>query len=478
MSGSLNGLVSCIRRYAGAETADYFLVVQDKSIRTHMLKSKLVLNLGEFADITIIEDAVESFNAAENASGRKSLESGIENAASEMLKGTLYKTGNEKIDAITEKMWKRLSDAMLLLTRKLVIAAPIVIRFHNDIDGSSGAYALYKSIAWAKETGDVLAYKPNIAWRMHGGVTYSREDATSDILTCNNYECVEKPLLIILDFGTSEESNEGIELIRKKFDVIWLDHHPIMEKFEGRSFKHYINPWGFGGDSNYTAGFLSCVFAKTLTQMNTKEIEEASFIGDYSEYSRPSVGSRKLAALLDLLTSDTRVISGLRGSLSPEAVESVLNDKSRSEELVAYAENRVSEMLDLAVRSVKIYKAGATQIYVADFEGIRINEQERYPLPGRFASKLLGRIEELNKTPCLLLLHFGNFISARMSKALTERVDLLNVLESVRSEYAAYVDSTGGHSNAASIRMKSEEMKKEVIKLTVEKLKKELESKR
>jgi RecJ-like exonuclease len=443
-----------------------------------MLKSKLTLNLGEFADVTVTEDTVEGFTPIENARGRKRLETRIEKTVSEMLKGTLYKTDNAKVDAITEKIWKRLSEAMLLLARKLIMAAPIVIRFHNDIDGSSGAYALYKSISWAVETGGCLEYKPNIAWRMHGGVTYSREDATGDILTCNNYESVEKPLLIILDFGTSEESNDGIELIKKKFDVIWLDHHPLVENFEGKVLEHYINPWNFGGDSNYTAGFLSCVFAKTLTQLDTKEIEEAAFIGDYSEYSRPTAGSRKLAALLDLLTSDTRVISGLRGSLNPESVESVLNDKSRSEELIAYAENRVSEMLDVAVRSVKIYKAGSTQIYVADFEGIRINEQERYPLPGRFASKLLGRIEELNKTPCILLLHFGNFVSVRMSKALTARVDLLSVLESVRSDYSDYVESTGGHSNAASIKMKSEEMKKEVIKLAVEKLKKELDSKR
>jgi RecJ-like exonuclease len=391
-----------------------------------------------------------------------------------MLRGAVHRTGVKGLDDVTEKMWKPLGSAMLLLARKLVLAAPIVIRFHNDIDGASGAYALYKSLAFALETNAGLEYKPNIHWRMHGGVSYSREDATSDILTCNNYECVEKPLLVILDFGTSPESNDGVELAKKKFDVIWLDHHPVMDAFEGRKFEHYINPWNFGGDSNYTAGFLSCMFAKALSGLDTKDIEEASLIGDYSEYSRPTAGSRKLAALIDLLTSDTRVIAGLKGTLNPESIDSVLKDKQKSEELIAYADNRVSEMLDLAIKSVKIYKAGATQIYVTDFEAIRINEQERYPLPGRFASKLLGRIEELNKTPCILLLHFGNFVSVRMSKGLIGKVELLKTLESVKSDYSDYVDSTGGHSNAASIKLKNDQMKKEIIKLTVDKLKKEL----
>lgn len=475
MSGVLKGLVTCIRRYADAESTEYFVVVQEKLSSTRVLKSKMMLNLGEFANISISDDKLGQFELIEDAKERKEMESGINRSASEMLRGALYKTGNEAIDKITERVWKHLEEAMLLFARKLVIGAPIVIRYHNDIDGASGAYALYKSISSAIGAKRGIEYKPNIFWRMHGGVTYSREDATGDTLVCNNYECVEKPLLIILDFGTSEESNAGIKLIENRFDVIWLDHHPPIEKFEGTRFKHYINPWNFGSDSNYTAGFLACMFAKTLAQIDTKEIEEASFIGDYSEYSRPSTASRKLAALLDLLTSDTRVIEGLRGSLNPEDIEKTLNDKQRSEELIAYAENRVSEMLDLAISSVKIYKSGETQIYVADFEGIRINEQERYPLPGRFASKLLGKIEELNKKPCILLLHFGSFISVRMSKALIERVEMLKVLESVRSDYSNYVESTGGHSNAASIRLKSDEMKKEIIKLTVDKLKKELE---
>jgi RecJ-like exonuclease len=469
------GLVSCVRRYAESDAPEYFVVVHDGQYSTGSMRSGLMLNVGEVGEVKTSNDTIAGFDAVEGSKTRREFDSAIEKNALDMLEGTLYKSGNERVDRTTEKMWKGLSDAMRLLARKLAIAAPIVIRFHNDIDGSSGAYALYKSITLCVERSDSIGYKPNIVWRMHGGVSYSREDATADILTCNNYECVEKPLLVVLDFGTSEASNDGVALAKEKFDIVWLDHHPLIEKFEGAKLKHYINPWNFGGDSNYTAGFLSCMFAKVLSQLDTKDAEEASFIGDYSEYSRPNPSSRKLAALLDLLTSDTRVISGLRGSLSPETIENVLKDKAKSDELIAYAENRVAEMLDLAIRSVKIYKAAGTQIYVADFESIRINEQERYPLPGRFASKLLGRIEELNKNPCVLLLHFGNFISVRMSKALIGRIDMLKALESVKNDYPEHVESTGGHSNAASIRMKSEELKKEVIKQTVEKLKKELE---
>jgi RecJ-like exonuclease len=473
VSGRLKGLVSCIRRRADAESTDYFIAAVDGALRTLMLRSRLTLNVGELVEMKIAGDLVESFQPLESAHEREALEKEIERAASGMLKGALLVKGVAELDGATERMHAKLQEAMRLLARKLVIGAPIVVRFHNDVDGASGAYALHKAIAFATGANEHIGYKPNIMWRMHGSVSYTREDATADVLNCNSFECVEKPLLVILDFGTSEESNPGIEIVEKRFDMIWLDHHPIVEGFSGRRLAHYINPWNFGADSNYTAGFLACAFAKTLADINLDEVAEASLIGDYSEYSKPKAGSRRLAALLDLATSDTRVISGSKGNLTPEEIELVMGDSRKSDELIAYAENRVNEMLDLAVTSVKVYKAKQAQIYVLDFEGVRINEQERYPLPGRFASKLLGRIEELNDSPAILLLHFGSFVSARMSKRLIGRVELLKVLEGVRSEYSNYVESTGGHSNAASIKLKDDGMKKAVISAVVEKLKEE-----
>ncbi len=474
MSGRVKGLVSCVRRRGDADSTDYFIVVNDNGIRTRSLHSKLNLNAGELAELSIADGYVGMFQQTDDKKEREAIDKAIEASASAMIKGGAYEKGVAALDKITAKMLPKLQEAMRLLARKLTIGAPIVIRFHNDIDGSSGAYALHKAIASAAETSEHMAYKPNIMWRMHGSVSYSREDATGDVLNCNNFECMEKPLLVILDFGTAEESNAGIEIARDRFDIIWLDHHPVIEGFGGKELAHYINPWQFGGDSNYTAGFLTCAFAKTLADIDVNEMAEASLIGDYSEYSKPGAGSRRLAALLDLLTSDTRVIAGAKGNLTPEEIDTVVKDKAKSDELIAYAENRVSEMLDLAITSVKVYRAAKVQIYVLDFEGVRGDGQERYPLPGRFASRLLGRIEELNNSPAILLLHFGSFVSTRMSKKLIGRVELLKILEEVHSDYSNYVDSTGGHSNAASIKLKGDEMKKAVIGSVVEKLKEAL----
>jgi RecJ-like exonuclease len=309
---------------------------------------------------------------------------------------------------------------------------------------------------------------------MHPSVSYSKEDAMNDVLACSAYEPMERPMLLVIDFGTAAESNEGIEFAKGRFDIAWLDHHPLVDGFSGASLEHYVNPWNFGGDSNYTAGFLACVFARELADTDLEDVQQASLSGDYSMYARPTGRSRRIAAILDLITSDTRVLQWLKGGLGADDIDRVLSNEKESGELVSYAEGRMSDMLDLALNYVKVYKSAGALIYVVDFEALRGDSREKYPLPGRFASRLLGRIEELNKKDCVLLLHFGYFVSVRLSKALAGKAGLLELLNSVRQDYQEYVDSAGGHGTAASLKLKGDEMKKEMIRRVVERLKERL----
>src|SRR5271157_2777784 len=287
----MEGLVSCIRHFAAAGEDEYFLVSKKADgTATGPFRSKIVLMIGEQADFSSEENTITGTLPAEGGA-RAEIEKAIAKASKSRLGRAPNETGIAEVDALTAGMWKRLAAAAETLVRKLVLAAPIVIRFHNDTDGVSGAYCLSKAILEAsKALGE--GYAPNIHWRMHGAVAYSREDATTDTLVTNGYECVERPLLVVLDFGTAKESNEGILLARDRFDIIWLDHHPMVEGFLGRDLEHYINPWLFGGDSNYTAGFLACSFARTFSGFESTDMENASFIGDYSKYARPTVGSR------------------------------------------------------------------------------------------------------------------------------------------------------------------------------------------
>ena len=469
----MEGLVSCIKHYSDPCDDEYFIVAREGgALKAGTFKSKVVLQAGEMAGFALDDDMINSVTPFEGAQDAQAFISEAYEESKKAACNDARKTGAAGIDSVTSKIWGTLCDAAALLIRKLLLGAPIVIRFHNDVDGASGAYCL--DLAMKKAAADVgmKGYAPNTHWRMHGGVIYTKEDESNDMLVCNGYECQEKPLLILLDFGTAKESNEGVELARRSFEIIWLDHHPLVEGFEGKDLAHYVNPWMHGSDSNYTAGFLTCMFSRTFSNVESEEMENASFIGDYSTHVRPGDSGRRLAILLDLLTSDTRLVTGSRSmNLDLEDVDKVIKDKKKSDELIAYAQNRVLEMLDSAISSVKVHRGESASIYVADFENIRGGDDQRYPLPGRFASKLLDKIEELNKQPCVLVLHFGQFISIRMSKALNDKINVLEMIEAVKRKYPEDIDSGGGHSNAASIKLRSDKLKKEIIKAVVESLK-------
>ncbi|EQD59922.1 hypothetical protein B1B_07985, partial [mine drainage metagenome] len=77
-----------------------------------------------------------------------------------------------------------------------------------------------------------------------------------------------------------------------------------------------------------------------------------------------------------------------KSNVTPQEIESVLNNRARFEELLHYANMRLSEALDSSMKSMKSYQSGSCSIYVLDFEDIR-SEDSKYPLPGRFSSKLL-----------------------------------------------------------------------------------------
>ncbi len=465
----MESLITCIKNRGSADCRYFAVGASASGICISEFGSSVSLELGE-----LVESGDEVKTPREGELTPKKLEERIRGEAERIVVKKPQSSGIKDADEITARMWGRLASASGLLIKKLMLCAPIIVRFHNDADGSSGAYGLFKSLSELAERRPELSYRHNITWIMQGSVSYDGQDASSDIMITNNYSSLERPLLLMIDFGTSEESNPAIKAVREKFDLIWLDHHPVMDGFDGKSLENYINPWQYGGDSNYTAGFLACVFSKTFSKLETKEIENASFIGDYSEYVNPTRESKELSMILDLITSDVEVAFGPSSpNLTPFEIEKLINDKQKYRELIDYAEMRLSEALESALKSVKVYKTEAANIYMLDYEGIRI-ENTKFPLPGRFASKLLSKINELNDRPCIVGVHFGRYISMRTSKELNGKVDLSKIINELKGRHRDYVLAGGGHRNAAGIKLANDTQKSAVVKEIVALIKEQL----
>ena len=384
-----------------------------------------------------------------------------------------YIKGIDVLDSVTRDLWGHVCSAAELFLKKAALGSPIVVRFHNDIDGASGAYALFDALKNLATKGGWLDAEVSIKWIMNKGVYYRREDALADAMLVRDTESVSKPLLFIIDFGTATASNPGIEEALKTFEIIWLDHHPLQEGFNGKYLENYINPWSFGGDSNYTAGFLSCAFSHSFSDADTRVIEEASLMGDYSDYSNPTAESERMAAILDIITSDPKIAIG-RGveAPTPEHINSILSDHEKSSALYFYAASKMSEMVDRAMPRLKRVSAGSAKIYTLDFEPIKI-EETRYPLPGRFGSRLLSEISQGKGS--VLILYSGPYISVRVTKDISARLKLLQIISSIKESEPDVVEDGGGHEAAASIKLRDKNFRKDVSALLIKHIKEGLE---
>ena len=442
------------------------MTVHSGVLQTEVLKGGLELECGETVEI--------NYGKAVPVQADAECRDRIVKAADGMGSGSgkAYATGNAEADGITARMWDAIRAAGSLLIRKLVCSAPVIVRFHNDVDGSGGALALYTALEDFVSRNRIA---PNVVWIMHRGVSYPAYDALNDVLIANGYSCIEKPLLLIIDFGTTAESNEGIDKLSGIFDIIWLDHHPIIPEFRGAALEHYINPWGYGGNSSYTAGLLASAFSKVLSETDTATFEQASLIGDYSAYANPDDAlAQETSTLLDFITSDPEAAYGpSKQNVTPQEIKAVMEDSARKAELVGYANMRMEEAIERGMGSARLHELRGSLAYVLDFDDVR-QEGSRYPLPGRFSSKLLSHIGE-RAGGVAMIVYAGSYVLMRTDKELCARISLLDAVNEIKSRYPDLVENGGGHACACALKLRDKSRTREIATAAVAILKELLE---
>ncbi len=449
-------VVTCIRQHADRSANEYYCLQANPNSFT-------IKNIGNEKNLELL-DIIDG--------KRKMTNEEIEGIAEQLSRNIVKETDANLLGNVknAKEMNKKITSCCELLVKKLLLSAPIIVRFHNDADGSSGAYALFLAIRkLLAENGSDLQ---NITWKMHRSIAYSNSDSFEDRFTVNSYVTSTKPLLVLLDFGTSEESN-GINDALEEFDILWVDHHPILEGFPLSRLPNYVNPWMYEGNSDLTAGFLAGELAKKIADVDIDNIQMASLIGDHSEYSNTNNSEAlEIADLLDMVTSDSRqLVTYGNGYVKPHDINRMLTDKNLKSELVAFSKTHMDTMINEGLQNLKKYNIQGTHLYVVDFEKLREKHGEtKYPLPGRYSSKLLDVISENTGEKCVLVLHFLSFISVRISKGLESEIDALSKAMELKKTYSDTIDACGGHRNAFSIKLRSSDDKKSMLRIFLREL--------
>lgn len=340
----------------------------------------------------------------------------------------------------------KLSEAATAVARAMVSGAPMIVRFHNDGDGASGATALYRAAVGLQAKFGMS--EAAIAWRMNKRIAYSTEELYVDRMFFNPCKSIEKPLLLVTDFGTSPESVQSLEAMKEIATVIVLDHHPPYKDFPRHAASIYINSWDFGADSDFTAGLLSSLLSELLCSVDVEDLKDASLICDYSIYARDDAEARKNALILDFMTASRA------GNVKPASIDAVLMDKERREEVFTRANNMQEEALTEAMKRIKSYRSRAgINVFVLGFGHIAALNLEFPPL-GRLTSILQKRMEALNNQNTVTVVHSLSNISIRVSGDIADKVKLLEVIRRMKSS-VDYPMSGGGHMKASGISVES-----------------------
>jgi RecJ-like exonuclease len=354
----------------------------------------------------------------------------------------VIKGSRESYGKPAAKMAGDLSKAAALIMKSFISGAPIIVRFHGDGDGVAGAISLYRALGRVVDIG--LSAERQVSWQLNKDVVYSKEAFYSDKLLFSSYKSVERPLLIIIDFGTHIDSNDSIAMTEKLCEVLWIDHHTLPEGFNPGKKALYINPFNYGSDSRMTAGLMASLIAQIMGA-DCRDMMEAALISDHSacaDYA--NMEAKKAALVLDYMISRRDADSG-----TLRKIDALVGNKANLEE--AYA--KVGGMMDDAIATggkvMKKYKtAEGVNVYVIDFRKVRSGD---YPMPGRFSSEMQYRMEQTTGKVAVTVVYYGNYISVRVSKSISKVVGLIGIIEQMKEETSGMV-SGGGHMEAASIK--------------------------
>ncbi len=308
----------------------------------------------------------------------------------------------------------------------------VLLRFHHDADGISGAFALNEVLRFSAQ--------------QQNSAVYSVKDAIRDL---NNISNEDRPLVILLDFGMNADSEEGLRLLKASgAELILIDHHPPSGNAMGLA-DHFITPWEFGkGEScsKYVAGYLASEIARASgVQSDVGRYARIACAGDKSNIVEPTEDDLKAALVLDYLAAHSGYGNNLR------FYKNVLSNDELFKSMYQQADEKINEVANKAMRGMRERRAGRTVIFQVNLE--KIIQKGEFPNRSKVTTRITDRLKR--DEPMIVLGLGDRTIIMRLNQAATDvglSADKIakKMLETMRD----FAESGGGHAKAGAIRVK------------------------
>ncbi|MBN2478003.1 hypothetical protein JXB01_01805 [Candidatus Micrarchaeota archaeon] len=334
----------------------------------------------------------------------------------------------------SDEMMKKLKPKMAETAKKLLAAQKLgrftIVRFHGDGDGIAGALA--------------MTYFVKGKYFQQNSAVYSVGDAMKDLQMCSNQN---HPLMVFIDFGSGEESREGLSLLKAGgIELLIVDHHPNYKKID-EYCSISVNPWQVEyseGSSKYTAGYLASEISRTAGN-DSGDMAKTALASDKSTIIEIEEEYKNKAIVLNYVAA----YSGYGNSL--EFYADVLANKELYSSILEQAKEKISQIVEISRNRIKKQKAGEINFYYINLEDI----VKRYEFPsyGKSTTQIFEAVE--SGEPLVLVGYGKRSVMLRINdSAVLKGADTRKIIEKLKETMEDFVGGGGGHSRAAAIRVK------------------------
>lgn len=335
-------------------------------------------------------------------------------------------------DEITEKLKPKIEELATKLKQIKNENRYVLLRFHGDADGISGALAFSEFLRF-------FACQQNAA-------VYSVKDAMRDL---SNLTQEQNPVLIFIDFGMNSESLEGLKLLKAAgVELIVIDHHPPSEDAM-KIADFYLTPWEFSGGkdvSHYVAGYL-CVEVIRTCGIDVEKYAGIACVGDKSELLKADAQGGKSALVLDYVSMHTAYGNNLK------FYKTVMNKKELLNSMYLQAMEKIEDARDNIMKSMKEKEVNGVKVVIIPLE--KVVTKGEFPNRSKVTTAVF---EKMNGGEPLFVIGEGKrtLILRVNDAAVSKGINAKEIAEKIRDSMKDFVESGGGHIKAGAIRVKEE----------------------
>lgn len=308
----------------------------------------------------------------------------------------------------------------------------LIVRYHGDADGISGALAIKKA----------LSQYYRAIYIQNNSPFYELTSALFDITL---FPRSQKPTILLIDFGSNKESEEALQLLKaNNFQILHIDHHPFT--FDKNLPDLYVTPWLFGGESNYTAGMIAGELARLLGYAEASNFQKISLSGDKSTFLKEEWREEadKASLVLDFLAQNaegkTRCI---------DVYEKALSNREMFNLIYAQANAEIEEIL-FKTKDIEL-KESKRGFKFAVINLSSMIENKKFPGRGAAAGIIFDKFKKIG--PLVVVGYFEGVFSIRANdEAINIGFSANDEIEKIKNDLGDLILSGGGHKCASSLR--------------------------